>query len=151
LIVPALRAGGLRGWRAAATRHVLCYEFVAQAALGRKQRAREMLVECRELATRVDAPELDRAIDLSEAMLDWFGPRMLQARARLAKLLRRLEEAPGADWVRAYAAIRMPRLVWWLAGELRRELPAGHDRVSGQLTTRLAAGMTRPSVWTSTS
>jgi hypothetical protein len=107
---------------------VLCYEFVAQAALGRSDRARAMLVECRELATRVQgegAPELDRAIDLSEAMLDWFGPRMPQARARLAKLLRRLEESPGADWVRAYAAIRYAETCvygGWFA-ELRRELP----------------------------
>jgi hypothetical protein len=86
------------------------------------------LVQCRELATRVQgegAPELDRAIDLSEAMLDWFGPRMPQARARLAKLLRRLEEAPGADWVRAYAAIRYAETCvygGWFA-ELRREVP----------------------------
>jgi serine/threonine protein kinase len=107
---------------------VLTYEFVALAALGHSARARAMLVECRELATRVQggaSPELDRAIDLSEAMLDWFGPRMPQARARLAKLLRRLEEAPGADWVRAYAAIRYAETCvygGWL-GELRRELP----------------------------
>jgi serine/threonine protein kinase len=107
---------------------LLCYEFVALAALGRNEQARAMLVQCRELAMRVEgggAPELDRAIDLSEAMLDWFGPRMLQARARLAKLLRRLEEAPGADWVRAYAAIRYAETCvyggWF--GELRRELP----------------------------
>jgi serine/threonine protein kinase len=106
---------------------LLCYEFVAQAALGRKERARAMLIQCRELATHqgAGAPELDRAIDLSEAMLDWFGPRMGQARSRLAKLLRRLEEASGADWVRAYAAIRYAETCVYggFYGELRRELP----------------------------
>ena len=104
---------------------VMCHEFVAQAALGRNERARQMMVECRELATRVDAPELDRALDLSEAMLEWFAPRMPLARVRLAKLLRRLEEAPGADWVRAYAAIRYTETCMfggWFT-ELRREMP----------------------------
>ncbi|PRQ09028.1 serine/threonine-protein kinase [Enhygromyxa salina] len=104
---------------------VLSYEFVAHAAVGRTESARRMMIECRELATRVDDVELDRAIDLSEAMVDWFGGRMPKARARLAHLLRRIEASPGADWIRAYAAIRYAETCVYSGqlGELRRELP----------------------------
>ncbi|KIG17956.1 serine/threonine protein kinase [Enhygromyxa salina] len=104
---------------------VLSYEFVAQAALGRSEAARRMMIDCRELATRVDDVELDRAIDLSEAMIDWFGGRMPKARLRLAHLLRRIEASPGADWIRAYAAIRYAETCMYSGqlGELRRELP----------------------------
>src|SRR5690606_31829936 len=104
---------------------VLSYEFVVQAAMGRHRRAHQLLVESRELASRVDDPELDRAIDLSEAMIDWFGARMPRARTRLAVLLQRLDHSPGADWIRAYAAIRYAETCM-LSGaldELRSELP----------------------------
>ncbi|PRP90650.1 Serine/threonine-protein kinase PrkC [Enhygromyxa salina] len=104
---------------------VLSVEFMAQAAMGRGERARQMLVSCREIATRVDDIELDRAIDLSEAMIDWFAARMPRARLRLAKLLRGIEASPGSDWIRAYAAIRYAETCQLSGqlGELRRELP----------------------------
>lgn len=104
---------------------MLSLEFVTLAARGRVEQARGVMVECRELAARVDEPELDRAIDLATAMIEWFAPRMAAARVKLGALLRRLESAPQADWIRAYGAIRYAEACMYQGrlAELRRELP----------------------------
>ncbi|EDM78005.1 eukaryotic-type protein kinase [Plesiocystis pacifica SIR-1] len=104
---------------------VLSQEHVVHAATGQLHRARLGLVDARELAAKVRDPELDRAIDLAEAMVEWFSHRMPEARQRLAELSRRMQAAPGADWVRAYAAIRYAETCVYTGelAELRRELP----------------------------
>src|SRR5205085_774888 len=80
---------------------MLANEMTIVAAFGGQSQALVQLAsEARELATRVNDVELDRVIDFQQDMVEYSLNRFRDATDQLCELLPKLDDVPGADWIR---------------------------------------------------
>ncbi|NVB42422.1 protein kinase [Pseudenhygromyxa sp. WMMC2535] len=79
---------------------MLAYEMTMTAVFGGQGKVHAMASQARELAAEVNDLELDRVIDFQRDMVDYALNRFSDATDQLRDLLPRLEDVPGADWIR---------------------------------------------------
>ncbi len=79
---------------------MLANEMTIVASMGRVGEVAELASQARELAAQAGDPELDRVIDFQQHMVDYALNRFRDATDQIRDLLPRLDEVPGADWIR---------------------------------------------------
>ncbi|MFV8753109.1 protein kinase domain-containing protein [Nannocystaceae bacterium ST9] len=85
----------------------------------------ELASQARELATKANDLELDRVIDFQRDMVEYSLNRFRDATDQLCELLPRLDDVPGADWIR-FSSVLVYSSLCVITGrwrELHRNLP----------------------------
>ncbi|MFO7561044.1 MAG: protein kinase [Enhygromyxa sp.] len=100
-------------------------EMLVVATSGGEKDVHTLASQARELAARVDDPELDRSVDLQRDLVDYALNRFRRATDQLRELLPRLDDVAGAEWLRLSSVLLYSSLcvITGRWGELYRNLP----------------------------
>jgi serine/threonine protein kinase/tetratricopeptide (TPR) repeat protein len=106
---------------------MLANEMTIVAAFGSQGQSEvhQLASQARELATRVNDLELDRVIDFQRDMVEYSLNRFRDATDQLCALLPRLDDVPGADWIR-FSSVLVYSSLCTITGrwrELHRNVP----------------------------
>jgi serine/threonine protein kinase/tetratricopeptide (TPR) repeat protein len=106
---------------------MLANEMTIVAAFGGEGQGEvhQLASQARELATRVNDLELDRVIDFQRDMVEYSLNRFRDATDQLCALLPRLDDVPGADWIR-FSSVLVYSSLCMITGrwrELHRNVP----------------------------
>jgi hypothetical protein len=105
---------------------MLANEMAVVAAFGGDaQQVGQLAAQARELAAKVGDSQLDRAIDFQRDMVEFSLNRFREANNQLEALLPKLDDVPGADWLR-FSSLLVYSSLCTITGrwrELHRNLP----------------------------
>ncbi len=100
-------------------------ELLLQAGQGNFERARELSVECQELAAQTDDREVEVHTEVNVAFGEMLSYRPGKAWRRMARLLPKFDETPGVGWMRGSVVVRYVEVSMALGryALLEREFP----------------------------
>jgi len=100
-------------------------ELLLQAGQGAFERARELCVECQELAAQTGDPVVQMHTEVNVAFCEMLTHRPAKAWRRMTRLLPRFDEIPGVGWMRGTVVIRYVEVSMVLGryDQLEREFP----------------------------